>query len=137
MSGPFEYAGAPWITAEELAAELNSRSLPGVFFRPLHYTPFYGTFKGVKLQGVQIHILDRDRFQPVAVQIHILCALQKLYPEHNIYDTPRIDMFNKAMGTDRVWKQIRAGAGAGEIIASWQGGLEQFESLRRKYLLYR
>ncbi|HNY91222.1 MAG TPA: DUF1343 domain-containing protein [bacterium] len=137
MPGPFEYAGAPWITAEELAGELNGRNLPGVFFRPLHYTPFYGTFKGVKLQGVQIHILDPVRFQPVAVQIHILCALQKLYPERNIYDTSRIDMFNKAMGTDRVWKQICAGAGAEEIIASWQNGLQQFEPLRQKYLLYR
>jgi len=137
MPGPFEYVGTPWIDADELAAELNARHLPGVFFRPLHYTPFYGTFKGRKLQGVQIHILDRRRFQPVATQINLLCALQKLYPEQNIYDTPRLDMFNKAMGTDRVRQQVRAGASAEEIIASWQSGLQQFELLRHKYLLYR
>ncbi|HNW59373.1 MAG TPA: DUF1343 domain-containing protein [bacterium] len=136
MPGPFEYVGAPWIEADALATELNARQLPGVFFRPVHYRPFYGTFKGVDLQGVQIHLLDRSRFRPMLTQLHILTALQRLYPDRNIYDTPRLDMFMKAIGTDQVHTRIRAGAGVDEILAYWQAGLVQFESLRQKYLLY-
>ncbi len=137
MPGPFEYIGAPWIKADELAAELNGRQLPGVFFRPLHYRPFYGTFKGIDLEGVQIHLLDRRVFRPMLTQLHILVALQRLYPDHNIYDTPRLDMFMKAIGTDQVHQRIRAGAGVDEILAYWQAGLARFELLRPDYLIYR
>jgi uncharacterized protein YbbC (DUF1343 family) len=136
MPGPFEYIGAEWVRADELADELNSRHIPGLFFRPLHYKPFYGTFKGVGLQGVQIHLLDRSAFKPMAAQIHILAALQKLYPDKNIYDTRRLDMFQKAMGTDQVHKQILAGKSVDAILASWQAGLKSFAALRQKYLLY-
>ncbi len=136
MPAPFEFIGAEWIKADALAQELNRRKIPGVFFRPLHYRPFYGNFKGQNLQGVQIHILDREAFRPMITQIHILSALHALYPEKNIYDTQRVGMFNKAMGTDQVQQQISSGASAGEIVASWQPSMKQFEKMRQKYLLY-
>ncbi|HOT98314.1 MAG TPA: DUF1343 domain-containing protein [bacterium] len=136
MPGPFEYIGAPWIKGENLAVELNRRQIPGVFFRPVHYRPFYGIFKGVDLEGVQIHLLDHHIFRPMQTQLHILAALQRLYPDRNIYDTPRLDMFMKAIGTDQVHQRIRAGAEVDEILIMWREGLEQFMTLRQKYLLY-
>lgn len=136
MPAPFEYIGAEWIRASELAAELNRRKIPGIFFRPVHYKPFYSNHEGLELEGVQIHILDRDVCRPMAAQIQILAALQQLYPGHNIYATSRIDMFNKAMGTDQVQAQILAGRTAADIIASWQTALTQFVALRAKYLIY-
>lgn len=136
MPGPFDYIGAPWMQADELARELNGRAIPGVFFRPLHFKPFYGNFKGIDLQGVQIHIVDVNAFRPMFTQIHILCALHKLYPEKDIYDTNRIDMFRKAMGTDQVEKQIKAGWTAEKIVDSWHADLEKFRQTREKYLIY-
>ncbi len=136
MPGPFEYAGAPWIKAEEFAQELNGRAIPGVFFRPLHYKPFYGNFKGLDLQGVQIHILDLNVYRPMFTQIHILSALHKLYPQKDIYDTRRIDMFQKAIGTDQVEKQIKAGWSVEQIVQSWEADLDKFRKVRQKYLIY-
>lgn len=136
MPAPFEYIGAEWIRATRLAEELNRRKIPGIFFRPLHYKPFYSSHKGLELEGVQIHILDRDVYRPMAAQIQILETLHKLYPEQDIYATPRVDMFNKAMGTDQVQAQILAGRSAAEIIASWQPALSQFATLRARYLIY-
>ncbi len=136
MPGPFDYIGAPWIKADDLARELNDRAMPGVYFRPLHFKPFYGRFKGIDLQGVQIHIVDMDAFRPMFTQIHILCALHKLYPEKDIYNTNRIDMFRKAMGTDQVEKQIKAGWTAEKIVDVWHADLEKFKQTRKKYLIY-
>jgi uncharacterized protein YbbC (DUF1343 family) len=44
--------------------------------------------------------------------------------------------FKKLAGTTQLEKDIRAGKSAEEIRASWQAGLEEFKSIRRKYLLY-
>ena len=85
---------------------------------------------------MQIHILDTIKFQPMKMQIHILTALRKLYPEQAIFDTDRIGMFDQAMGTDKVRLAIEAGVDAENIISSWQPDLAKFLELREKYLLY-
>ncbi|MDO9548459.1 MAG: DUF1343 domain-containing protein, partial [Candidatus Marinimicrobia bacterium] len=120
---PFELIGEEWMNANQLSEELNSYQLPGVFFRPLHYKPYYFTREGTQLQGVQIHVTDVQEFKPMLTQIHILCAIRKLYPEQLIFDTNRTGMFDKAMGTDKIRQEIWDGKSAGEIIAEWQNGL--------------
>ncbi|MCU0643498.1 MAG: DUF1343 domain-containing protein [bacterium] len=133
---PFEFIGAPWMDGDRLAEELNSKNLPGVYFRPTSFRPFYLRFIKEHCGGVQIHILDQNRFEPAAAQIHILTAIQKLYSDKNIFKTPRISSFDKAFGTDEVRKAVLRGDSAEQIIASWQGQLEQFKKVRSKYLIY-
>lgn len=133
---PFELVGETWIDASELARELNSQQLPGVYFRALHYRPYYFTRQNTELHGVQVHILDIDHFLPVETQIYLLSTIYKLYPQQLIFETERIGMFNKAMGTDRVATEIKNGKNPQEIIASWERDLEKFKQIRKKYLLY-
>ena len=135
-TSPFELIGAPWIDADDLAEELNQRNLPGVYFRPIHYRPFYFVFEKQRLQGVQIHILDTKKFKPMRTQIHILTALKRLYPQQGFFVTDRIRKFYNAVGTDKVHSAIEAGMDADEIISSWQPELEKFIKLRKKYLIY-
>ena len=133
---PFELIGEDWIDGNALANELNSRGLPGVFFRPLYYKPYYFTRAGAELQGVQIHITDIRKFQPQRTQIHILEAIHKLHPEQPIFETTRIGSFQKAMGTDKVQPAILNDVDAETIIRSWDGELREFEKMRQKYLIY-
>ena len=133
---PFEFIGAPWMDADRLAAELNSRNLPGVYFRPTYFRPFYMRFVNEQCAGVQIHILDKNIFEPARIQVHILTAIQKLYPEQNIFNTTRVTSFDKAFGTDEVRKAIVSGDSAEKIIASWSDQLEKFKQIRQNYLLY-
>ncbi len=133
---PFEVIGAPWIDAEALAEELNQRQLAGVFFRPLHYRPFYFAFKEQALQGVQIHILDLALFQPMCVQLVILQVVHKLFPQQDLFGSERVASFDKAMGTDQVRRQILAGRTADQIMAGWKDDLDAFKAMRRQYLLY-
>ena len=136
-TSPFELVGAPWMDGEELAQELNSRKLAGVYFRPTHFKPNYAKFIGTQLEGVQIHLLDKRAFSPAATQIHILTAIQKLYPEHEIFNTDRSRVFDKVYGTDRVRQRIIAGESAETIIRSWEDELNRFKRIRQKYLIYR
>ncbi len=133
---PFEFIGAPGMDGDKLADELNSKNLPGVYFRPTFFRPFYLRFIKEQCGGVQIHILDKDRFEPAATQIHILTTIQKLYSERNIFNTPRISSFDRAFGTDEVRKAVLRGDSAEKIIASWQAQLENFKQIREKYFIY-
>jgi len=137
---PFELIGAPWIDSDLLANELNSRNLPGVYFRPTYFSPYYHPhsprFVGKNCSGVHIHILDKNEFKPIVTQVHILTAIQKLYPNQKIFDTGRVKMFDKAFGTDQLRKAVLRGDSAAKIIASWNDALKQFKKIREKYLIY-
>ncbi len=135
-TSPFELIGAPWINGNELANHLNSINLPGVHFRPLTFKPFYHRFIKEQCSGVQIHITDKHKFSPSLFQLHLITILFQLYPDHDIFDTQRISMFDKAYGTDQVRKSIKNGISVENIISSWKADLVKFNLIRSKYLIY-
>src|SRR5699024_6674067 len=75
---PFEVIGAPWLDGHALAIELNNRDLPGVTFRATGFTPTFSKHEGEMCNGVQLHITDRDAFQPVATGVHLIHAMKHL-----------------------------------------------------------
>ena len=133
---PFELIGQTWIDGEELAAELNTNDLPGVEFRPLHYRPYYFVHQGKVLSGVQIHLTEPRQFRPMLVQLHILAALVRLYPQQDLFNPERITSFYRAIGTDSVQRRIIAGQSAQDIYDSYQAALADYLRIRQKYLLY-
>ncbi len=144
---PFAYVGAPWIDAQRLATELNSRKLPGVFFRPAYFRPYYGPYRDRPCEGVQIHITDLDALMPVETGIHLIEALHKLYPEQRILyggagaaparQRARVGAVNEVMGTTEVRRMILEGKSAAEIVKQWEGARDKFARQREKYFLYR
>jgi uncharacterized protein YbbC (DUF1343 family) len=142
---PFEYIGAPWIQSIVLANELNSRKLPGLYFRPVFYKPFYGRYKDEQCGGVQTLILDYDACRPVEAGLHVMTAIEKLYPKQDIMrlDDPttvgqsRAQMFIKVMGTTETAKQIKAQVPALEIAKEWAKERAAFMVTRKKHLLYK
>ncbi len=100
---PFKVIGAPWIQAEKLAAELNAQKLPGVFFFPFYYRPFFGLYKEQECEGVKIVVTNHKLYRPLAVQYMILGLLKTLYPQEVKTrvagaNKSRKDMFCKAAG---------------------------------------
>jgi uncharacterized protein YbbC (DUF1343 family) len=59
---PFELLGAPWIKATELARYLNGRSISGVRFVPVSFTPNASVYADKKCEGVNIVLMDRNGF---------------------------------------------------------------------------
>ncbi len=133
---PFEMIGQSWIDPDRLAEELNRRKLPGVYFRACYFRPYYFRFKDQELGGVQIHILNADKFSPMRVQLHILDALLKLYPEQRLFNTRRVVNFDRAMGTDKVRKMLVQGKTPEQIMQSWKERLDAYRHKRKKYLIY-
>jgi uncharacterized protein YbbC (DUF1343 family) len=133
---PFELIGEEWIDNNLFADDLNSRNLPGVFFKPTTFKPFYSVFKNKICYGVQLLITDSKKFQPFFTQIHILESIQKLFPENEFLQKGRTSSFDRAAGTDRIRLALMDGLSAEEIIASYVSDLNQFKLLRKKYLLY-
>ena len=133
---PFELIGAPWLEPQKLADELNARRLPGVYFRPLYFQPYYGQFAKEPCGGVQILLTDPDRVELTPIQFHALDAVRKLVPDRKPTGDKRDGMFDKVCGTDRIRKLVEAGRPVDEILAAWREGVDEFRAQRAKYLLY-
>lgn len=140
---PFKLIGAPWIKAEELAHHLNAQNLPGVFFQPYYYRPFFGKFKLENCQGVRIVITNYNLFLPMTTQYTILGILKRLYPkefEKAMVDLEssrnKKDVFNKLNG-DKIFLKILKE----DTYVIWklrslcEQAREQFFPIRKKYLL--
>ena len=77
---PFELLGAPFVDARWVEA-LRGAELPGVLFREAWFTPTFHKYAGELLRGVQLHIIDRNVFEPVACGMTIIDAAARLYPD--------------------------------------------------------
>ncbi|HEY3244665.1 MAG TPA: DUF1343 domain-containing protein [Phycisphaerae bacterium] len=134
---PFELAGAPWIDGAALATNLNARRLPGVWFRAMHFQPFYAHYSQKPCGGVQVHITDRQRVDLTAIQFHIMDAVRALYPEQRLFGGSRDAMFDKVCGTDEIRRMFEAGEHVDAIVRYWNRGRAVFRTKRTAYLMYR
>ena len=143
---PFQIVGAPWIgdedtpTARELAKALNELHLPGVRFRPIHFTPCAGKWAGQLCRGVQIHVLDRTRLEPIATGLYLIATIRALYPRRFQWRPTswegRPPHFDLLVGNAWIRQALEAGRPVEEIIARWRPEAEAFLEARRPYLLY-
>ena len=139
---PFELIGAPYIDAEDYAAALNGLSLPGVFFRACGFQPTFQKHGGVTCGGVQVHVLDRDIFEPVLTGVAMAKFAFDMYPDSFRWKEPPYEYvydknpFDVIAGTDKTRKAFEQGLSLVEIEASWQTELDQFRRVRESYLMY-
>jgi uncharacterized protein YbbC (DUF1343 family) len=136
---PFELIGAPYVDykwAESLAA----LDLPGVAFREAYFTPTFSKHVGVVCGGVQLHVTDPSRFDPIRSAVEMLVAARALYSDfawrHDSYDPARPYWIDKLTGSQRLRTQISAGASADEVVGAWRDELADFDARRQPYLLY-
>lgn len=136
---PFQLFAAEWIDAEKLSQRLNALNLPGIAFRPIHYTPFYGTGKGTRLQGVQVHITHRDKATLSEVQFYVIQELASLYPQHKLFDKAeqsRLNMIDKVCGTSKIRQLFTKRYRWDDARDYWNKGVGAFKQLSRQYYLY-
>jgi uncharacterized protein YbbC (DUF1343 family) len=128
---PFELVGAPWVKAVELARYLNARQIAGVRFMPVEFTPDNSVYAHQICKGVQIVVTDRNMVDAPELGIEVAGAMESLYPDN--YKVAGVDtlMVNKA-SVDA----LAAGQDPRRVAEQWRGGLERFEALRAKYLIY-
>lgn len=134
---PFEWIGAPWIDPESWADTLNDLDLPGVHFRPIHFTPTFSKYGDEESHGVQIHVTDRDRFKPVDVALHLIATVWRDYSDRfEFLENRGRYFFDLLAGTDTLRLRLMAAESATEIVQSWSAEVEKFTEQCRPYLLY-
>ncbi|MEU9628937.1 DUF1343 domain-containing protein [Streptomyces luteogriseus] len=130
---PFELLGAEGVD-RRWAAAVNELALPGVWFREAYFAPTFSKYQGRTIGGVQVHVHDREAFDPVRTGIALLVTAKQVWSGFAWRPDNWID---KLTGSTRVRTMIDAGADTDEVVAGWQRELAAFRRTRRKYLLYR
>jgi uncharacterized protein YbbC (DUF1343 family) len=128
---PFEILGAPWAHADALSIVLSRRQIPGVAFSPTQFTPRDGPFVGELCQGVRITITDRSVLRSMRMGLEIADALHRLYPNQFA-----LDKMITLLGSQSTVDRLKRGDAPEEIAAGWSGDLDEFRTMREKYLLY-
>jgi len=59
----------------------------------------------------------------------------RLFPNKDAFFLDNL-FFNKLAGNNTLMQQIKAGKSEEEIRKSWEPKLEEFKTIRKKYLLY-
>jgi uncharacterized protein YbbC (DUF1343 family) len=129
---PFEEFGAPWINGEQLAEALNSRHLPGLRFVNQPFIPVSGLYAGQRCGGVGIRIADHQAVRAMRMGIEIATVLKKLYPDK--FDPSKLFAL---LGNEETIQQLQQAVPPEQIVAGWEPQLKIFDSLRRKYFLYK
>jgi len=136
---PFQLFAAEWIDADSLAKNLNSLSLPGVIFRPIHYKPYYSVSQGKMVHGVQIHLTDPKNAPLTLLQFYFLQEAHRLWPEKDIFkltDPSRLAMFDKVCGTDKVRTEFLKTWQVRSILDLWYRDIPAFRKKAESYYLY-
>lgn len=134
---PFELVGAPWLKSEQLANELNSYNLPGVYFRPQYYTPTFSKYVGELCGGVFVHITNRETFNTVKTSWVMLNHIRTNYSEHFKVNKPYVEgrpsLFEFEAGSDDV---IHNTTSLEEQLRVVEEDSKEFEKIRKPYLIY-
>ncbi len=130
---PFELFGAPWIDGYDLTKKLNGLKLPGIVFREAWFTPAFSKFKGELCGGAQIHVTNREAYEPFATTLHILRTVMDSYPDEFRFHE---EYFDKIMGSSKIRENLGKGLQVEDIIQGLAQDLEEFAQKRKPYLIY-
>ncbi len=139
---PFELIGAPWLDGERLAARLNASGLKGVHFRPAIFEPTFQKHAKETCGGCQIHVTDRQAFEPVKVGVALMRECYGQAPDKFAWRDPPYEYEHDKMpidilaGSPALRQQIESQAPLADIVGSWDAGEAEFVAIRETYLLY-
>ncbi len=129
---PFELLGAEGVD-RAWAQAANAQGLAGVRFREAYFAPTFSKFQGKTIGGVQLHVHDRESYDPVRTGIALLVTAKRSWSGFAWRPDNWID---KLTGSTKVRTLIDAGAGTDEVVGAWQGELAAFRAVRKRYLQY-
>jgi uncharacterized protein YbbC (DUF1343 family) len=139
---PFELIGAPYIDPDDYADALNVLNLPGVYFRSCAFQPTFQKHAGMTCGGVQIHVIDRDAFEPVLAGVAMVKVIHDMYPNEFRWKVPPYEYvydknpFDVIAGTNKIREAFEQGVGLDAIAETWKRPLLEFKQLRESFLIY-
>ncbi len=136
---PFQMIAYPGIDADEFAQKMNSLSLEGLLFRPIYANPFYGSYKGKEVGGIQIYITDFATARLTEVQFYALQILNSMIKDFDPIgnaEKSRHEMFDKVVGNSAVRTLFGKRYRFEDIQELWDFDAQRFKEASSKYYLY-
>ena len=139
---PFELCGAPWLDAASLVRRMNEEKLAGVRFRAAWFRPTFQKHAGQDCGGVQLHITDREAFQPVRTSLALLAAMREMSGSHFAWRTEPYEFVRDPIAIDLLFGSARerthleAGRSWRELVPIWTKEETAFAQRRHTALLY-
>jgi len=140
---PFEMIGSPFIDPDSLVNRLREFRIPGVIFRPLYFQPTFHKHAGRLCGGIQIHVIDRNRFRSFKTGVAIIKAVHDLYPDEFRWKEPPYEYETEKLpidiiaGTERLRELIESGESLKVMEDWWQEECRWFDrNVRRDFLIY-
>ena len=125
---PFELIGAPFIDGTELSRLMNDKKIPGVYFREVAFCPTFSKYQGERCEGVQIHVTDREIFEPFYTGLILWDTIRKNYPEFKVKDNAKC-----LFGSDEIFAPD---FDADKFYEKHKIKIAEFTEKTKKYWLY-
>lgn len=132
---PFEMIGAPWLDADRLAGAMNAYELPGVWFRPAYFTPFFSKHADELCKGVQVHLTDRNTLNAVEMGVYLLKEVQRQSGDHFQWISHGKGRYfiDLLCGSDELRTEKMP---VEQLLLNWSAQSGVFKEKRQPYLLY-
>ncbi len=127
---PFQLIGAPFIDAQQLVTRMNRRKLPGIAWRPVHFTPTFSKFTGELCHGVQMHIMNHRTARPFEAGLLLCDVIRALCPDDFAF---KPETFSRLLGNE---SYVAGKESAEEIIARAKIESASFAEETTKFRLY-
>ncbi len=137
---PFEIFGAPYLDVDRLIKEIGI--VEGAILRYQSFEPTFNKWQHQRCHGLQLHIIDRERFRPYRFTVNLLSALRRLQGQDFSWTPPpyEYDFFNLPadliMGSKALRRMIESGKPPEEIDEFLKTHEKTFYKKRRDFLIY-
>jgi len=120
------------MNGEEVATALNAKHLPGVRFVSQLLIPVSGLYVGQRCGGVSIKIGEKSAVRSMRMGLEIAAVLKKLYPD-------KVDLAKTLtlLGNAATVRQLQDNVAPEKIVDGWKSDLALYDSMRKKYFLYK
>jgi len=141
---PLEQFGAPYIDGRHWAEKCLKEkiTLEGAILRPMSFVPKFQKHAGSVCYGVQLHVTDREKFQPMRWSLALIASAYRLYPKEFKWRGEAFEFEDKILaidllyGSDAFRKALEADKSLSEIESAMTENEKAFREVREPFLLY-
>ncbi|WP_067615280.1 exo-beta-N-acetylmuramidase NamZ family protein [Dissulfuribacter thermophilus] len=139
---PFEVFGAPYLDIKVISREMEGSDLKGFYLRPQYFEPTFHKWHGETCKGVQIHVIDRYKFEPYLFTLTLLSVVMRHFKDDFSYKLPpyeyefeRLPM-DLLIGKQEIRMLVEDGMDSTGLREVLRRDQEAFCEMRQAYLLY-
>jgi uncharacterized protein YbbC (DUF1343 family) len=139
---PFEILGAPFLKVDQCIKDLCASAITGCIFREHGFIPTFNKWQGTYCNGMQVHVTEPRRYQPVFTTVAIISSIMRHAAEAFQFKAPPYEYepekmpFDILSGDASLRRGLLDSRPLSEIRESWRPAHKTFSSLMKSVALY-